>query len=130
MVTLLVAVKLFQTINCRIGCQLTSDEGWNTELMNSRSESNTVSWKDWFFTCRQGKVARRPRAPRIVLEFAIKTRYVPDSWKTSCCPWVFSGVLENSLIVLKLFIFELLIALNIQESRINNVLFSFQFVHG
>ena len=35
---------------------------------------------------RGPKVARRPWAPRTVLEFAIKTRYVLDSWKTSCCP--------------------------------------------
>jgi len=52
----------------------------------------------------EGKVARRPWAPRIVLEFAIKTRLVLDSWKTPCCPWIFSGVLENSWILLKLFI--------------------------
>ena len=67
------------------------------------------------------KVTRRPWAPSTVLEFAIKTRYVLDSWKTSCCPKMFSGVLENSWIVFKLFIFELLITLNIQESRKNNV---------
>jgi len=46
------------------------------------------------------KVARRPWAPRTVLEFAIKTRYVLESWKTSCCPWIFSGVLENYWIFL------------------------------
>ena len=67
------------------------------------------------------KVARRPWGPRTVLEFAIKSRFVLDSWKTSCCPWIFSGVLENSWIFLKIFIGELLINLNIQESRINNV---------
>jgi len=44
------------------------------------------------------KVARRAWAPRIVLEFVIKTHYVLDSWKTYCCPWIFSGVLENSWI--------------------------------
>jgi len=33
---LLVAVKWFQIIWCRIGWQLTSDESWNTELVNSR----------------------------------------------------------------------------------------------
>jgi len=43
-----------------------------------------------------GKVARRPWAPRTFLEFAIKTGYVLDPWKTICCPWVFSWVLENS----------------------------------
>jgi len=41
------------------------------------------------------KVARRPWEPRIVLEFGIKTPYVLDSWKSSCCPWIFSGVLKN-----------------------------------
>ena len=44
-------------------------------------------------------VARRPWAPRTVLEFAIKTRYVLAPWKISCCPWIFSGVLEHSWIV-------------------------------
>jgi len=44
------------------------------------------------------KVARRPWAPRTVLEFAIKSRYALDFWKISCCPWIFSGVLENSWI--------------------------------
>jgi len=44
------------------------------------------------------KVAKHPWAPRNVLEFAIKTRFGLDSWKTSCCPWMFSGVLENSWI--------------------------------
>ena len=40
-----------------------------------------------YIRSRRGpKVARRPWAPRTVLEFAIKTRYVLDSWKTSCCP--------------------------------------------
>ena len=56
-------------------------------------------------TCVMCKVARRPWAPRIVLEFAIKTDYVLDSWRTTCCPWISSGVLENSCIVFKLFIF-------------------------
>jgi len=42
------------------------------------------------------KVARRPWAPWNVLESAIITRYVLDSWKTSCYPWIFSGGLENS----------------------------------
>ena len=68
------------------------------------------------------KVARRPWAPRTVVEFPIKTRYVLDSWKTCCCPWIFSGVIENSWIAFKWFIFEILIALKIQESRINNVI--------
>jgi len=45
--------------------------------------------------CIGGKAARRPWAPRTVLEFSIKSRFVLDSWKTSC-PWIFSGVLENS----------------------------------
>jgi len=42
------------------------------------------------------EVARRPWAPRTFLEFAIKTSYVLDPWKTFCWPWVFSGVLESS----------------------------------
>jgi len=86
-------------------------------------------WNGWqltsvfkYTTCTMAvKVARHPWAPRIVLKFAIKSRYVLDSWKKSCCPWIFSGVLENSWIVFKLFIYELLITLSIQESRINNV---------
>ena len=67
------------------------------------------------------KAARHHWAPKIVLEFAIKTHFVLDSWKTSGCPWIFTSVLENSWIVFKLSISELLIALNIQESRINIV---------
>ena len=55
------------------------------------------------------KVARRPWAPRTVLEFAIKTRYVLDSWKTSCCPWIFSGSFLNYWSLL-----------NIQKPRKNN----------
>jgi len=57
MLTLLVAVKLFQIIYCRIGWQLTSDEGWDTELVNSRLElmnRSLISWKDWFWLA--GKV--------------------------------------------------------------------------
>jgi len=42
MLTLLTAAKWFQIICCRIGWQLTPDEGWNTELMYSRSESNIL----------------------------------------------------------------------------------------
>jgi len=42
--------------------------------------------------------------------------------KTFCCPWVFSGALESSSAIVKLFIIELLITLNIQESRLNNVI--------
>jgi len=76
------------------------------------------SWNLFFSSI---KVARRPWAPRTVLEFAIKTHFVLDSWKTFCCPWIFSRVLENSWIFLKFFIKELLITLNIQESRTNNV---------
>ena len=49
------------------------------------------------------RVARRPWAPRTVTEFAVKVRYVFDSWKTSYRPWIFSGVLENSCIFWKLF---------------------------
>ena len=49
-------------------------------------------------------VARRSSAQRTVLEFAIKTRYVLDSWKTSWWPWIFSGVLENSWIFFKFLI--------------------------
>jgi len=39
-------------------------------------------------SCVCARVARRPWAPRTVLGFAIKTHYVLDSWKTSCCPWI------------------------------------------
>jgi len=55
-------------------------------------------------TSREHKVARRPWAPRTVLESAIKTRYALDSWKRSCCPWIFFCVLENSWIFLELFV--------------------------
>ena len=58
---------------------------------------------------------------RSFLEFAIKTGYVLDPWKTVSCPWVFSCVLESSWTVVKLFIIKLLIKLNIQESRSENV---------
>jgi len=68
------------------------------------------------------KAARRPWAPRTFPEFAIETGNVLDPWKTFCCPQVFSGVLENSWIVVKLFIIDLLIALKIQESKLNNVI--------
>ena len=50
---LVVAVKWFQIIYCRIGWQLTSGECWNTELKSSMSESNI--WKILIFYCRQGK---------------------------------------------------------------------------
>ena len=53
LLTLLVAVKLFQIICCRIGWQLTSDESWNTELKNSTSESSIL--KILIFYCQQGK---------------------------------------------------------------------------
>jgi len=66
--------------------------------------------------------ARHPRALRTFLKFAIKTGYVLDPWKTFCFPWVFSGVLESSWTGAKLFIFELLITLNIQETRLSNVI--------
>ena len=68
------------------------------------------------------KVARRPWAPRTFLDFAIKTGYVFDYWKTFCCPWVFCGVFSGSWTVVKLFITELLITVNIQESKLNNVI--------
>ena len=41
------------------------------------------------------KVTWCPWAPRTFLEFAIKTGYVLYSWKTFCCPWVFSAVHES-----------------------------------
>ena len=59
--------------------------------------------------CPSFKVARRPWAPRAFLKFAIKTDYVLDPWKTFCCPWLFSGVLENSWTVMELFIIELIL---------------------
>jgi len=46
-------LKWFQIIYSMIGWQLTSDESWNNELMNSGS--SLISWKDWFFTRQQGK---------------------------------------------------------------------------
>ena len=61
------------------------------------------------------KVDRRPWAPKTFLEFAIETCYVLDSWKTLFCPCVFSGVLETSWRVVKLFIIELLSTLNVRE---------------
>ena len=67
------------------------------------------------------KVARRPWAPKTFLDFAIKTGYVLDPWKTFCCSWVFFAVLESYWTVVKLFIIELLIILNIQELRLNNI---------
>ena len=56
------------------------------------------------------------------LEFVIKTIYVLDTWKTCCWPWLFSGVLESSWTVVKLFIIELLITSNIHKARLNNVI--------
>jgi len=67
------------------------------------------------------KVARRPWAPRTFLEFAIKTGYALDPWKTFCCPWMFSGVLESCWTVVKLFSNELSVTLIIQKPRLNNV---------
>jgi len=52
MLTLHVAVKWSQIIYCRIGWQLTSDEGWNTELMNSRAESNILKRLIFYSTAR------------------------------------------------------------------------------
>jgi len=40
--------------------------------------------------------ARCPWAPRTFHEFAIKTVYVFDPWKTCCRLWVFFCVLESS----------------------------------
>ena len=57
------------------------------------------------------KVARRPWAPRTVLEFTMKTRYVREYFPASL----------NSWIVFTFFIYELLITMNVQESNINNV---------
>ena len=54
MLTLLVAVKWFQFIYCRIGwVQLTLDESWNTELMNSRSASNILTRLMFYSPVRQ-----------------------------------------------------------------------------
>jgi len=47
------AVKWFEIIYCRIGWQLTSDESWNTELMNSRSESNILTRLFFYSPARQ-----------------------------------------------------------------------------
>jgi len=59
------------------------------------------------------------RQGRTFLEFAIKTGFVLDPSKTFCCSWIFSGVLQNSWTIVKLFIIELLITLNLFEhSRI------------
>jgi len=48
--------------------------------------------------CACAHIAQLKLPDVLVLEFAIKTRFVLDSWKTSCCPWIFSDVLENSWI--------------------------------
>jgi len=53
LVTLLVAVKWFKIIYCRIGWQLTSDESWNTELMNSRLEFNVLTRLIFYSPARQ-----------------------------------------------------------------------------
>jgi len=63
---------------------------------------DSVSWHDairtkWSVSHANGvlliaKVARCSWAPRTVLEFAIKTGYVLDSWKTVSWPWIFSGL--------------------------------------
>jgi len=73
---------------------------WKEGIANSLSRMNLkldlgFGFRFWW-RLDLPKVARGPWAPRTILEFAIKTRYVLDSWKTSCCPWIFSGVLENS----------------------------------
>jgi len=73
--------------------------------------------KDTSLSTETNKVARRPWAPRFVLEFDIKTSYVLDSWKTSCCPWISSDVLENSWIVFKLHFWTIDY---IEHSRIKN----------
>jgi len=46
----------------------------------------------------------------------------PYPWKIFCYPWIYSGFLESSWTVVKLSIIELLITLNIQESRLNKVI--------
>ena len=68
------------------------------KLQSSSTVQITFAWYfvENIFLNGVRKVARRPWAPRTVLEFAIKTRYVLDSWTTSCCPSIFSRVLENS----------------------------------
>jgi len=58
--------------------------------------------------------------PRIVLEFAIKTRYALILEKHLFVLEYFPAFLKILEYRFKLFIFELLITLNIQESRINN----------
>jgi len=45
------------------------------------------------------------------------TGHVLIPWNTFCCPWGFSGVLENFWAVVKLFTLKLLITLNIQGSK-------------
>jgi len=52
------------------------------------------------------------------LEFAIKAGYVLDPWKTLVSLKIFLRPWK----VAKLFIVELLITLNIQESKLNNVI--------
>jgi len=49
----------------------------------------------------KGKPVRLPdvlERQGIVLLFAVKACYVLHSWKRFCCPWISSGVLENSWI--------------------------------
>jgi len=43
-------------IYCRIGWQLTADESWNTELMNSRSESNILKSLIFYSPARQREI--------------------------------------------------------------------------
>jgi len=47
--------------------------------------------------------------------------YVIDPWKTLCCPLVFSSILESYWTIMKLLIIELLITLDILDSRLDNV---------
>ena len=65
MVTLLVAVKWFKIIYCRIGWQLTSDGSWNTELMKSRSEFNILTRLIFYSPARQREsVDENVKAPQ------------------------------------------------------------------
>jgi len=63
-------------IYCRIGWQLTSDEGWNTELINSGSESNNL--KRLFFTFQQGKQKSLMKTLRLHIIVIKPSRYMPS----------------------------------------------------
>ena len=80
-------------VSCEnVGCSI---QGVSSFLFFVHSGSFATRRIMRYYIITQPKAARRPWAPRIVLEFAVKTCCVLDPWKTSCSPWMFAGVLEN-----------------------------------